>query len=261
MGELNYAKRYTLRDHDFAILEDLDFKNVPVGFKFFGVESDVDGLGLEHLESRMPWCQMLVEAQKGKCFYATAENQSCEPGIFLPGHGELAPIAASGRIGPAFEIYADERANRRVYNHITMLALGSTFATGFSPYDRLTFDPDLLILTCDNMVQGERILRATQWDTGDMIVSRMTYVMGCNWMFTHPFVTGEINVVWTGICHGMTGHRLYPPGLPIVILPWSHIDRVLRNLREMPKVMAAHNEDRDAAHRRGCERLGVDGII
>jgi uncharacterized protein (DUF169 family) len=261
VGELHYETRFALREHDFAILEDLDFKHVPVGFKIFNVESDLEGLGLERLEARMAWCQMLVEAQKGKGFYATAENQSCEPGIFLTGHGELTPIAASGRIGPAFDIFPEERANRRVYNHITCLAAGSTYATAFAPYDKLTFDPDLLLLVCDNMVQGERVMRATQWDTGDMIVSRMTYVMGCNWMFTYPYSSGEINVVWTGVCHGMTGHELFPTGLPIVSIPWGHIDRVLRNLREMPRILPSHTDQKAEAERRGCERLGVDQII
>jgi uncharacterized protein (DUF169 family) len=261
VGELNYEARFALRDRGLGILDDLEFKYAPVGMKFFNVESDLEGLGLERLESRMAWCQMLVEAQKGKAFYATAQNQSCEPGIFLTGHGELAPIAASGRIGPAFDIYPDERANRRIYNHITCLAAGSTFATGFAPYDMLTFDPDVLIIVCDNMVQGERMMRATQWDTGDMIVSRMTYVMGCNWMFTYPFTSGEINVVWTGVCHGMTGHELYPTGLPIVCVPWNQIDRVMRNLREMPRILPSHTAEREECERRGCERLGVDGII
>jgi uncharacterized protein (DUF169 family) len=261
MGDLNYETRHRLRPHDFAILEDFEFKYAPVGFKFFNVESELGGLGLEPLGAKKSWCQMLREAQGGTAFYATVENHVCEPGIFLTGHGPLTPLAASGRIGPAFEIYADERANRRIYNHISMLAEGSTFATGFAPVDELVFDPDVLVIGCDNMDQGERVLRATQWDTGDMITSHMTYVMGCNWIFTYPYVTGNINVVWTGVCHGLTGHELHPPGLPIVAIPWHHIDRVLRNMREMPRKLPAHTAERKEAHRKGIERLGVEGII
>ena len=142
-----------------------------------------------------------------------------------------------------------------------MLAEGSTFATAFAPIDKLTFDPDLLIVMCDNAAQMERVLRATQWDTGDMIASRMTYVMGCNWIFTHPFVSGGINTVWTGICHGMKKHDAFPPMLPIISIPWHHIDRVIRNMKEMPWTMAAHSQEAEEADRRGAERLGVEGII
>ena len=261
MGELHWETRHKLRPHDFAILDKFDFKYAPIGFKFFNVEDDLEGLGLEQLEGELAWCQMLLEAQKGKAFYATAENQYCEPGIFLSGHGELTPLAAGGRIGPPFDIYADERPNRRVYNHVSVLAAGSTYATGYAPIDKLTFDPDLLILGCDNMDQGERVLRATQWDTGDMIVSNMTYVMGCNWMFTYPFVSGNINTVWTGVCYGMKMYKLYPPGLPIVIIPWHHIDRVLRNMNEMPWTLPGHTDQKEEAYQLAFKRLGVEGII
>jgi uncharacterized protein (DUF169 family) len=258
---MDYENRHKLKSHDFAVLDDFDFEYAPVGFKFFNVQSDLDNLGIEPLEGGMAWCQMLRAAQGGKAFYAVAENHRCEPGLFLPGHRRLDPLASSGRIGTAFDIFPDERANRRIYNHLNLLAEGSVYATGFAPVSKLTFEPDLLILACDNMKQAERVLRATQWDTGDRISSQMTYVMGCNWLFMYPYVTGNINTVWTGICHGMTGYQLHPPGLPLVSIPWNHLDRVLRNIREMPRQLPAHTEERDESHRRGERRLGVEGII
>ena len=261
MGELEYESRHMLRSHDFAVLDKFGFEYAPVGFKFFNVKEDLKGLGLQPLDARIAWCQMLLEAQKGKAFYATAENHNCEPGLFLTGQGPLDPLASGGRIGPAFDIYPAERVNRRVYEHISRLAEGSTYAVGFSPVAKLTFDPDLLILMCDSMDQAEKVLRATQWDTGDMIKSHMTYVMGCNWLFTYPFLTGQINTVWTGVCYGMKMYKLYPPGLPIVTIPWHHIDRVLRNMNEMPWTLAGHTDEKEAAYKRGSERLGVEGII
>ena len=261
MGELDYTTRHKLKPHDFAILEKFGFKNAPVGFKFFNAEADLEGLGLEQLDSRIAWCQMLLEAQKGKAFYATAENQYCEPGVFLSGQGPLSALAAGGRIGPPFDIFPTERANRRIYSHVTVLAEGSTYAVAFSPVAKLTFDPDLLIVMCDNMDQAEKVLRATQWDTGDMIKSHMTYVMGCNWIFTYPYVSGEINTVWTGVCYGMKMYKLYPPGLPIVVIPWHQIDRVLKNMNEMPWVLPGHTDQKEEAYKKGYERLGVDGII
>jgi uncharacterized protein (DUF169 family) len=261
MGELDYETRHKLTPRAFAILEKFGFKYSPVGFKFFNAEADLEGLGLEQLDSRIAWCQMLLEAQKGKAFYATAENHYCEPGVFLSGQGPLSALAAGGRIGPPFDIYPTERANRRIYKHITVLAEGSTYAVAFSPAAKLTFDPDLLILMCDNMDQAEKVLRATQWDTGDMIKSHMTYVMGCNWIFTYPYVSGEINTVWTGVCYGMKMYKLYPPGLPIVVIPWHHLDRVLKNMNEMPWVLPGHTDKKEEVYQKGFERLGVEGII
>jgi uncharacterized protein (DUF169 family) len=248
---IQYEDRHKLRKHDFDILKKFEFKYAPIGFKFLNAESDLKGLGLERLDKRIAWCQMLLEAQNGKSFYATAENQFCEPGIFLTGHGELAPIAAGGRIGPPFEVYADERANRRVYNHIYRLA----------PVEKLTFDPDLLIIICDYTDQTERVLRAVQYDTGDPLVSKMTYVMGCHWMFNYPYITGNINYLTTGICYGMKMYRLYPPGMQIVSIPWHHIDRVMRNLNEMPWTVPGHTAQKEEFYKIAHARLGIEQII
>ncbi len=258
---IQYEDRHKLRKHDFDALKKFNFQYTPIGFKFLNTEGDLNGLELERLDKRIAWCQMLLEAQKGKAFYATAENQFCEPGIFLTGHGALDPIAAGGRIGPPFEIYPEERSNRRIYRHIYPLAQGSVFCTAFAPLERLTFDPDLLIITCDHMDQTERVLRTIQYDTGDLIVSKMTYVMGCNWIFNYPYVTGNINYLTTGICYGMKMYKLYPPGIQIVSIPWHHIDRVLRNLNEMPWTVPGHTDQKEEFYRIAHERLGVKQII
>ena len=89
MSEMDHEDRHCLREHDFAIPEDFEFGLTPVGLKFFNVEDELGGLGLETLESRMTWCQMLLAAQDGSAFQATAENHKCEPGIFLMGHCPL----------------------------------------------------------------------------------------------------------------------------------------------------------------------------
>jgi uncharacterized protein (DUF169 family) len=256
-----YEDRHKLKKHDFAVLQKFEFKYAPVGFKFFNHESDVKALGLEKLDKRIAWCQMLPEAQTGKAFYAEADNQFCEPGIFLTGHGEMDPIASGGRIGPPFDIYPDERANRRIYGHISPLAVGSAHSTGFASLDKMTFDPDLLILTCDDMQQTERVLRATQYDTGDLIESKVTYVMGCNWLYNYPYVTGKINTVTTGVCYGMKMYQLYPAGMQIVSIPWHHIDRVLTNIREMPWTVPGHTDKKEEFYKIAHARLGVEQII
>jgi uncharacterized protein (DUF169 family) len=258
---MRYEDRHKLKPHDFAVLDKFDFKYAPTGFKYFNVERDLEGLGLKKIDEKMAWCQMLRKAQDGDAFYATAAEQYCEPGKFLSGHEEIDPIAAGGRIGPPFDIYPDERANRRVYGHLSPLRAGSTFASAFASLDRLTFDPDLLIVTCDNYDQAERLMRATQWDTGDLIQSRMTFVMACNGMFTYPYITGNVNIIYSGIGYGMKLYQLYPPGLPIVSIPWHHIDRVLKNIREMPWTLPGYTDYKEELYKIGHQRLGVDQIV
>ncbi|MBU2515232.1 DUF169 domain-containing protein [bacterium] len=258
MGDY-YEERYKLRDHDFKILEKFEFKYSPVGFKFFNTKPDLDGL--KKLDKKIAWCQMLIEAQRGKAFYAESDNQSCIPGLFLPGHEERDPVASGGRIGPAFQIYPEERANRRIYQQLHYLEKGSVHSTGFAPLNKLMFDPDLLILTCDSYDQTERLLRACQYDTGDLIESKMTYVIGCNWLFNYPYVTGKINYITTGLCYGMKLHKIYPAGLQIVSIPWHHLDRVLRNINEMPWTCPGHTDQKEEFYVKAHKKLGVAQII
>ncbi len=261
ISPLNYEDRHKLKKHDFAVLDKFEFKYAPTGFKFLNVKQDLEGLDLKKLDKKMAWCQMLKKAQDGEAFYATTKEHYCEPGKFLSGHEEMDTIASGGRIGPPFGIYPDERPNRRVYNYLTILPAGTTFATGFASLNKLTFDPDLLILTCDNHDQSERLIRAIQWDTGDMIQSKMTFVMACNWLFTYPFVSGEINIFFTGLSYGLKFYKLYPPGLPIVSIPWHHIDRVLKNIKEMPWTLPGYTEDKEELYKIGHKRLGIERII
>jgi uncharacterized protein (DUF169 family) len=255
----HFEDRHLLREHDFAALDRFDFTYPPVGFKFFNTKPEIPGL--EKLDKKLAWFQMLPEAQSGGAFYAEADNHYCEPGIFLPGHAACDPIAGGGRIGPPFHIYPDERANRRVYDSLSLLAVGSVHSTAFAPLSKLAFDPDLLILTCDSMDQTERVLRAIQYDTGDVIESRMTYVMGCNWMFNYPYVSGKVNYITTGLAYGMKMYKLYPAGMQIVSIPWHHLDRVLRNLREMPWSCPGHTDEKDEFYKVAHERLGVEHLI
>lgn len=258
---MKYEERHALKKRDFEVLDKFEFKYAPTGFKYINVKKDVEDLKLIRLDKVIPWCEMLRRAQDGDAFYATAEEQYCEPGKFLSGHEEMDPIASGGRIGPVFDIYPDERSNRRIYSHLDVLEPGSTYATAFASIDRLTFDPDLLIITCDNYDQAERMVRATQWDTGDLIRSRMTFVMACNGMFTYPYISGNINIVYTGIGYGMKVYKLYPPGLPIISIPWHHIDRVLKNIREMPWTLPGYTDYKEELYKIGHERLGVEHIV
>jgi uncharacterized protein (DUF169 family) len=255
----HYEDRHLIREHGFDILEKFEFKYPPVGFKFFNMKPEIEGLN--KLDKKLAWCQMLAEAQNGHAFYAEADDQYCEPGLFLPGHTECDPIAGGGRIGPPFHIFPDERANRRVYSKLHYLRVGSVHSTAYAPLAKLRFDPDVLIITCDNYDQTERVLRACQYDTGDLIESKMTYVMGCNWIYNYPYVTGNINYITTGIAYGLKMYKLWPAGMQIVSIPWHHIDRVLQNIKDMPWSIPGHTEEKEEFYKIAHQRLGVDQII
>jgi len=239
---------------DYSILDKFEFKYAPVGVKFYPVKPE----GMEKLDKKIAWCQMLIEAQQGEAFYSEAENHFCEPALFLLGHEEVPPLAGSGRLGPALKIFKDSRANRRIYQMIKMLGKGTVEAVAFAPLHKMTFDPDLLILTADNADQTEKIARAAAYSAGEMFNSRMTYVMGCAWLYNYPYVTGEINYLTTGVAYGMKMYELLPGGMQIVSIPYDRIPQILVNLREMPWILPGHTDKKEAFYVQVHKELGLD---
>lgn len=238
----------------FSILDKFNFTYAPVAVKFFPKKPE----GIERLGKRIAWCQMLTEAQQGQAFYSDAENHFCEPALFLLGHEDVPPLAGSGQLGPALKIFQDARANRRIYQVVPKLERDTVAGVAFSPLDKLSFNPDLLILTADNTDQTGRIARAACYTTGQLFNSRMSYVMGCAWLYNFPYVSGEINYLTTGVCYGMKMYELLPGGLQIISIPYDLIPMILQNLKDMPWVLPGHTDQKEEFYKQVHKELGLE---
>ena len=78
---------------------------------------------------------------------------------------EVDPFYCSGQIGPCLEVFKEARANRRIYDVLPTLKKGTCNYTAFAPLDKLTFDPDVLVLT-GRARKMEIVLRSMSWTTG-----------------------------------------------------------------------------------------------
>jgi len=126
---------------ELAVFKKFDFERSPVGVKFHNIKP----VGLKRPDKQYDFCEMLVEAQKGKAFYVTKDDFTCI-GPMLLGMVDALPDFESGRVGPKLGVYRDERANRRMYLYLPKLAKGSVNYVSFAPLEKLTFEPDILIV-------------------------------------------------------------------------------------------------------------------
>jgi len=55
-------------------------------------------------------------------------------------------------------------------------------------------------------------------------------------------------------------YKLYPPSGQIISIPWHHVDRVLRNLNEMPRTIPRHTDAKEEFYEIAHGRLGVEQI-
>jgi uncharacterized protein (DUF169 family) len=135
-------------------------------------------------------------------------------------------------VGPELNIYKEARANKRLYPQVPRIDKGTVNYVAFAPLDKLTFDPDVLIVTAE-VSQAEIILRANGYSSGRVWSARGTSVMSCAWMLVYPYVTGQMNFTVSGFGFGTKARQLFPEGLIILSLPWDLLPEITRNLQEI----------------------------
>jgi uncharacterized protein (DUF169 family) len=204
----------------------LDYPVVAVQF------STTEPTKLPRLSKRIAFCAMLKEAQDAGAFYASKDEHGCKAGSYVLGQVGHDPVMESGRIGPAIGVYESAEANSRVYSEMIRFPEGTAPYTLFARLDDLSFEPDLLIVTAKPS-QAEVILRAHGYRTGAAWETRGTTVIGCACLYAYPHLTGKMNILISGLHHGMRARNLFPEGLLFMAIPSPLIPEILENLATM----------------------------
>jgi len=227
---------------DLSIYGKFDFERPPVGVKFLFKRPE----GIEQLEldKSMAFCERIKEAQQREApFYITKDNIEECVGKFLLGMEDMAPFAESGQIGTELKIYQEPRVNSRLYRYVPRFERGIVNYVVYSPLDKLTFEPDVLIITA-NHSQSEIVMRAMSYSTGELYNSKTTNVMGCAWAYIYPYQSGNVNYLVPEMIHGMKARRVFPEGSILISIPYHWIPIITQNLQEMEWVLPAYT-DRD----------------
>jgi uncharacterized protein (DUF169 family) len=143
------------------------------------------------------------------------------------------PILLSGLVGETDGLYEELRANQKIYQIVPRMQKGSVKTVVFSPIDQLTYDPDVLIITTDNVDQARIIMRASVYSTGEAWATKGTPVLACSWLYIYPYVSGEVNYMVTGMSMGMQTLKVLPQGLELISIPWTKLPMIMRNLQNM----------------------------
>jgi uncharacterized protein (DUF169 family) len=234
---------------DLSIFNEFGFTMKPVGLKFLLFKPE----GVKKLDKNLSFCEMIKEAQETEPFYAVQENFTCVGPILL-GMAEGDPVFESGHIGQSLNIFEEARANRRLYHYITTLEKNSVNYVVFSSLDKLTFNPDVLVLSAD-ATQLEIILRAMCFSTGKMWTSKGTPVIACSWLTTYPYISGEMNYIITDLSHGMKAKQVFPPGTILVSIPYDELTHLIEGLQKIEWYPAMYTEGREAHDRKFRETI------
>jgi uncharacterized protein (DUF169 family) len=244
------------KSYDYSVLDKFRFERKPVGVKFT-LERPKN---LKHLEKELNMCEMLKEAQENEAFYAGRQDLVCV-GVeqMILGMQEPEPVLVSGLFGGDEGLFKGDNACRAMYQYLPRLPKGSVEYVAFSPLDKLTFDPDVLIITA-NINQAQSLLRSVNYSTGQPFVSRATPVVACSWIYIYPVVSGELNYFITGLGMGMQALNIFPPGLFLISVPFQLLPIVLDNLKYIEYSPVFEPGPGGVAHRKRVNKFKEDLI-
>ena len=227
----------TLRN-DYSVLDKLELDIPPVGVKFeFFRPDDLPQLDVN---SNLSLCEMLRLSQsENRSFYISKENNETCVGKIILGMEDFTPFEKSGQIGQGLGVFEEPRCNQHFYQFIPKLDRDTANYVLFSPAGRLTYEPDVLVVSA-NPGQAEIVMRAMTYSTGEMYKSSCTPVMGCSWLLIHPHKTAEVNFVVPAFVHGLHGRQLYPSDTILIGIPYRWISVILDNLARMPLHLEGH---------------------
>jgi len=157
---------------------------------------------------------------------------------------EFSLAVEGGLIGPRFGIFQEPRANNKIYQHIPRFTPGLVNYVAYAPLDKLTFEPDLLVLTATPS-QAEIVLRAMSYSTGEVWETRTTGVLGCAWLYIYPFQSGKVNYTVTGLAFGAKAKEVFEEGWMLISIPYNWLPIITANLNEMEWVLPSYTDGRE----------------
>ncbi len=227
-------------NQDLSIYNNFNFEKPPVGVKFLLNKPE----GIEQIDKSLPFCAMFKEAQQREApFYFSKENENCV-GKQALGMEEMQLFVESGLVGPKLGIYQEPRANNNIYQYVYTFNPGIVNHVAFSTLDKLTFEPDLLILTATPS-QAEIVLRAMSYSSGEIWEPKLAPVLACSWLYIYPYQSGKVNYMITGMTFGAKAKEVFEEGWILITIPYQWIPTITQNLKEIDWVLPAYAEGKE----------------
>ena len=219
-------------------------------------------LGFEQAEGKNALCTFLGKAQKeNKAFYISVENEDCMGKVALGMEHLESPHCSmhlSGNMGKVFGAYRTSAPNARLYYEVPMLKPTAVNFVVFCPVSQCEFHPDLIICVADTK-KAQILLRASSYISGDLWESKSSFVLSCAWTYVHPYLSGKLNHVITGMHLGLAAKGSYPPSLHIISIPYQKLGEMMEALEEMSWELDFMKNDEGAADRDAKKNVFVEG--
>jgi uncharacterized protein (DUF169 family) len=162
--------------------------------------------GIKRTDEGMTHCQFVDKARRAREeFYTLSENQMCKIGAGAMGLGAVPEDLVSGELyHKEFELFSTLGASRRTVEMIPTLPPNSTKAVLYSPLEKTSFIPDV-VMVFGNPRQVMLLTQAAMYRLGGRLETNFAGTQSvCSDGVVQTYKEGKI-----GVTVGCTGSRAY----------------------------------------------------
>jgi uncharacterized protein (DUF169 family) len=227
------------RDIASKLMKILKLKNQPVAVKFVN-NASLEGLPPEP-ETKMRYCQLVMEAKKGRSYTLTKDSISCPAAAAAFGLLPLPKKIEKGTMLKALGLFDSEDAAAELMSKMPRLPLGSYKAVAAAPLSEAGFTPDVVVLE----EEPEKImwisLASLHKKGGRLNFGTSVFQACCVDATVEPYLRGDINASFG--CYGCRDATDISDGEGLIGIPYGKLHEILESLerlsmRAMPQVQS-----------------------
>jgi uncharacterized protein (DUF169 family) len=224
-----------LRDAAETMKNVLELQWEPVAVTFLHDTEPVSGY--EALPNRR-YCQMVMEARRGRKVILTAENIACPAAAAAFGFKPLPPKLASGEMLAAFGIFGSPAAGKATIDSMRRLEQGQYVAVALSPLAEADLEPDVIVVE-GTIEQLMWLALAARFESGGRATFTTAILQAtCEDATVLPFLTGELNA--TLGCYGCREATDLQDQEAVIGFPVRLLDEIVHGLRALGSKALPH---------------------
>ena len=214
-----------------ALMRDiLGMSTRPVAVKFYEDPTHLQGY---ELPEKRRYCQVLMEARRGKHVLLTPENIACPAAAWALGFREPPPVLASGEMPAAMGIFGSPDAVVHTFSTMQRLEMGRYKMVAACPLGEAAFEPDVVVV--ESLAEHLMwIALAYVFKTGgrlhfDTAVLQAT----CVDVTITPFVQRRMNMSIG--CYGCREATDLAKGECVLGFPGEYLDEIVESLEALQR--------------------------
>jgi uncharacterized protein (DUF169 family) len=211
------------------LTEILGLERKPVAVKFVRV-GEAPPAGFAAPPGRR-YCQILMEASRGKRVLLTPENIACPASAAALGFKPLPEKLETGEMLAAFGIFATKEAGRNTIRSMPRLPMGEYRAVAAGPLNEVPYEPDVVVLEARPEHLMWVALASVRREGGRLDFSTAILQATCVDGTILPFLTGKLNASLG--CYGCREATEMAEAECVLGFPGQDLGRIVAELEEL----------------------------